>query len=184
MLRKENAELQKEADDLVRLAGKLFILPQLQKKEKYSSNVKKVTTKRAEDTKTIIENVYKERKKALDDAIEQEELKTKIGLDKVNKEYEIKLRERKALIEKDLKEGKLNEKEAKDLRKRAGLLTTTELNKAIEDYKKERLEKQKSLENGIIELQQEAINKRIDNLPENLKNEIEKGRSCLSANKV
>lgn len=155
-LEKTQAELKGEEDILLALL-------------KQSNKGSESLTPQAERKK--IENVYKERKKALDDALLKEQISTKEGLDKINAEYKQKLDERNEAILKDLKEGKLTKLQANDLRKSAALLTQTELKKATDDYLTQLTQERQRINDEITKLDQQYNKERIDLIQNNIEKE-------------
>jgi tubulin-specific chaperone A len=159
-----------------------FFLDKLVKDKQASAKLeidedKKVTNSKKDTTKEI-ENVYKERKQVLDQALIDEQNSTLVGLEKINSEYKKKLQERYESIQKDLSEGKLSKLEADDLRKRAGVLSSKELEDAINAYKKEQEEKVIQLNKNIEDLNYQYAESRINNL----QNDIEKETQLLDFN--
>lgn len=148
ILERRKKQKQKEADDLTKLAQKSMDEARTLE-SKFGLEMEGVKDEKTKKEKKAIENVYKERLHDLQNQIQKQSDTELQGLDKINADYIQKTRDRFEAIEKDLTDGKLNKTEAEDLRRKANLLSANEYNAAVEDFRKQQLQKRTDLQNEL-----------------------------------
>jgi hypothetical protein len=154
-----------------------FFLDKLVKDKLASSKLEidddKKLVKSKKDTAKEIENVYKDRVADLKKQTETLRISELEGLDKINAEYSLKLKERNELTKKDLEEKKLSQYQYNDLLLKNEELNNSERLKAVREYNKQLAEERQKINDDILKLNQDYNKERLDLIQNDIQRETE-----------